>query len=105
MFPAGNEYPLRYGGWGGTGPCASAGLGSEHVMTQARNSGNPAGSAELNAFAKVQNGVCYYPTIDTAIFASGTGALRIEVPSNADATNGGYFDTTFQGLDRPSVRV
>jgi len=98
-------YPLKYGGWGGTQPCASAGLGREYVITRGRNSGIPPGSAEYNAFAKAQNGVCYFPTIDTSISASGTGSLRIEVPSNSDAATGGYFDTTFQGLDMPHVRV
>jgi hypothetical protein len=103
--PSGDPFPLRYGGWGATGPCGSAGLGKEYTYTINRDSGNAKGSEEANAVAKVQNGTCYYPTIDTTIFASGEGALRIEVPSNSDGANGGYFDTTFQGLDRPPIRV
>ena len=98
-------YPLKYGGWSGTGPCASAGLGNEYDITRDRNFGNPAGSRELNAVVKVQNGVCYYPTVDNSEFFEGTGALRIEVPSNADSGNGGYFDSTFQGVDMTFPRV
>ena len=98
-------YPLKYGGWGGTQPCASAGLGREYVITKGRDSGIPPGSAEFNAYAKGQNGVCYFPTVDTSVSASGAGSLRIEIPSKSDGATGGYFDTTFKGLDMPPVRV
>lgn len=98
-------YPLKYGGWSGAGPCASAGLGTEYTYTQGRNSGTPTGAAEYNAMAVVQHGTCFYPSIDTSAAHSGSGALKIDIPSQSDARAGGYFDTPFQGLDQPFARV
>jgi hypothetical protein len=54
---------------------------------------------------RVQNGVCYYPVVDRTTYFSGGGALRIEVPSKSDGASGGYFDTTFQGIDKPPIRI
>src|SRR5262245_9956058 len=53
-FPSGNPYPLKYGGWNSSGPCATAGLGTEYTYTQPRNFGTPPGSLELNALITVQ---------------------------------------------------
>src|SRR5947209_612985 len=36
-----------------------------------------------NTVAVVQNEQCVYPEIDTAIYHSGTGSLRINIPSNS----------------------
>lgn len=96
-YPA--PYPLKYGGWGGAPPCSTAGLGTEYNFTRGRNSGVPAGSAELNAKPEVQNGICVFPSIDTTVSSTGAGSLKITVPSGSTQDTGGYFDSTFAGLD------
>src|SRR5207244_2663631 len=49
-----------------------------------------------NTVAVVQNEQCVYPEIDTAIYHSGTGSLRINIPSNSSADAGGHFTEVFR---------
>jgi hypothetical protein len=62
---------------------------------------NPFGlsrSGPGNTVAVVQNGQCYFPTIDTSIVHSGTGSLKVALPTNSSAGTGGYFSDVFQRL-------
>jgi hypothetical protein len=96
-YPLSGE-PLKYT-WGTGSVCDSAGLGKRYAITRERS------SAEGNALANVENGICYYPTIDTSIKRTGAGSLKIDFPSNSGGTTGGYFTVPFKGLDLPRASV
>ena len=49
-----------------------------------------------NTVAVVQNGECIFPEIDTAMAHSGTGSLRITIPSHSYADSGGHFTEVFR---------
>jgi hypothetical protein len=49
-----------------------------------------------NAVAVVQNGQCIFPEIDSTTSHSGTGSLKITIPSNSSADSGGHFTEVFK---------
>ncbi len=49
-----------------------------------------------NTFAVVQNDQCVFPEIDSKTFHSGSGSLKITIPSSSSADSGGYFSEVFK---------
>jgi hypothetical protein len=49
-----------------------------------------------NTLAVVQNGKCVFPEIDKTTFHSGSGALKLTIPSNSSADSAGYFSEVFK---------
>ena len=48
-----------------------------------------------NTVAVVQDGKCVFPEIDPTVTHSGTGSLRITIPSHSYADSGGHFTEVF----------
>lgn len=90
-------FPLYYGWDPYNAPaCNNAGLGTRYGFGFDRT---PPG----NTVAHQQNGVCYYPFIDTKLAHSGSGSLKLTVPSLSNQGTGGYFSEPFRRPDFPYI--